>query len=1068
MKPDQTPVLDPRDATALMAELLRRRAAYLPEWQPRPGEPADALLRICARYAEVVLERLNGAPERNRLAFLDMLGASLLPAQPARAPVVFQPLPRAGDSRVEAGARLGAEAPGRPAPIRFETESAIALAGARLTDVVSLWPDRDAAAVHSAAAAGGQPFTLWERLAPVAHALYLAHDTLFALKGGATVELRFELAPAGSAPLDLAWEFWDGQTWRAFAEFGPAADASLDGTAGLTRSGTVTLRVACGEAAPTKVGGIEARWVRARLTQPLPPDPARVLPAVDRIWARAVVRRPLPKWDPNKVAGDLKPDAAFADGAEVDTSSVFQPLGLNPRPGSAFYLACEEVFSKPGALVSLRFWVEGTTQALKPDVVWQYWDGHEWATLVDAPGEAGKFVGEGDLKFTVPADLAPRAVQGQEGRWIRARLVNGGYGTVLTIGWPPDAPVAGNELKVVQPAPPALTAVRLGYTWYPAWEPPRHCLAENDSQWEVRSRDVRWSGGFFPPFRPVADRTPALYLGFDRPLPNDRVSLYLDLEESGRAHPPLVWEAWNGEEWRAVTVADETAHLARPGMVSFIPPAVGERPVAAVRAAAGAEVQVAGALEAARFRPGDRVVLRLGDDAETAQVEGVDEACLRLAAPLTRGYAGGTVQLAALPRFGEPRDWVRARRKENGAPPPVAVRGIYLNATWALQVETLRDEVLGSATGQPGQTVFFRQFPVLPGEEIEVRELEGPRAAVELPLLREELRRQGLGEEALRVVTEPRTGRATEVWVRWRAVPHFGFSGPTDRHYVIERARGRLLLPDGRNGRLAAVGANNLRARVYQSGGELAGNVAAGSIRQPLAGVPPVQGVTNPRAAQGGADGETLAGVGRRGPETLRHRWRSLAAGDWEALAREASPGVAAVRVLPATAANGRPAPGWVTIVIVPQSEEAQPQPSGELRRQVHDYLAARAPATLSGGRIAVIGPTYLPVGVTAVVAPRDPGQAGPVRARILQALARFLHPLTGGPDGDGWPAGRDVFLSDLAALLEGVAGVDYVKQLDLLLDGAPVGPQVAVPPDRIVVAGPLRVELEATEQQER
>jgi predicted phage baseplate assembly protein len=224
------------------------------------------------------------------------------------------------------------------------------------------------------------------------------------------------------------------------------------------------------------------------------------------------------------------------------------------------------------------------------------------------------------------------------------------------------------------------------------------------------------------------------------------------------------------------------------------------------------------------------------------------------------------------------------------------------------------------------------------------------------------------------------------------------------------------------------------------------------------------ESVSNPRGASGGADGESIDGVAERGPHALRHRWRALAARDYEAMAREASPGVAAVRVLPATAPNRRPAPGWVTVIIVPQSHDARPQPSLELRALVHDYLAARAPATLVAGRIAVIGPTYRPVGVAALIAPRVVGDAGLVADAARAALATFLHPLTGGPQGHGWEFGRDVFQSDVAAILESLPGVDYVAQLDLLLDDAPAGARVPIPTDQIVVAGSMRIEMRVPE----
>jgi hypothetical protein len=482
-----------------------------------------------------------------------------------------------------------------------------------------------------------------------------------------------------------------------------------------------------------------------------------------------------------------------------------------------------------------------------------------------------------------------------------------------------------------------------------------------------------------------------------------------------------------------------------------------------VKSATGLHVRLSSALQAAPFRPGQLVVVAQGDTQDTARLAAVQDAALVLETPLANDYSGGTLSLAPFPRFGTPRDWVRARLKENGAPQSVRVHGIHLNAAWAVQTQTIVSEVLGSGNGQPGQALFFSQFPILPGEEIEVRELDGPRANVELPMLRDELLSDGFTDDDIRTVVDPRSGRVREVWIRWRSRRHLFFSSQTDRHYVIERARGRLVFGSP-GGRTPSVGPDNVRARTYRSGGGLVGNVARGAINQMLGGAF-AEAVFNPRAASGGADGETPAGVKRRGPDTLRHRWRALSAADYEAMAREASAGIAAVRVLPATAPNGRPAPGWVTVVIVPQSHEARPQPSFELRQQVHEYLTARTPGTLSRAQVAVIGPTYRPVGVVALVTPRVLDEAGWVSDRVKATLSTFLHPLTGGPEGHGWEFGRDVFLSDMAAVLEGIPGVDYVRQLDLLVDDAPVGARVEIPADQIVVAGPLRIEMEAGER---
>jgi hypothetical protein len=73
-------------------------------------------------------------------------------------------------------------------------------------------------------------------------------------------------------------------------------------------------------------------------------------------------------------------------------------------------------------------------------------------------------------------------------------------------------------------------------------------------------------------------------------------------------------------------------------------------------------------------------------------------------------------------------------------------------------------------------------------------------------------------------------------------------------------------------------------------------------------------------------------------------------------------------------------------------------------------------------------------VTVEATVVPTSFEEADVVGERVRTALERFLHPLTGGPDGQGWAFGRKPHGSDLSALIEAVAGVDHVRTLSVSL----------------------------------
>jgi predicted phage baseplate assembly protein len=82
--PIRPPALDDRSFDDLVAEVLTRIPAHTPEWtNPRLGDPGRTLVELFAWLTDTLLYRANLIPERQRLAFLRLLGIQMRSAIPA-------------------------------------------------------------------------------------------------------------------------------------------------------------------------------------------------------------------------------------------------------------------------------------------------------------------------------------------------------------------------------------------------------------------------------------------------------------------------------------------------------------------------------------------------------------------------------------------------------------------------------------------------------------------------------------------------------------------------------------------------------------------------------------------------------------------------------------------------------------------------------------------------------------------------------------------------------------------------------------------------------------------------
>ena len=660
----------------------------------------------------------------------------------------------------------------------------------------------------------------------------------------------------------------------------------------------------------------------------------------------------------------------------IDSRDIFFPFGMVPNVGHTFYFLLPE-YTKKGTEVTAQ--VQLTPQPVV-QLMWDYLGKEGWRRLGVSDGSHA-FTRSGKIAFDRPNDLASGEVNGQNSYWIRARLVSGVYGRLAEF-IPVDTvdPSKGFRLRpgTGTPNAPVITSLLLDYT---AQSQSPFVLTRNGFLYCDQTSANTTTG--FAPFVSVkdlppryADAEPSFYLGFDAAFPEKPVKLYVAVAP----------RAFAGSVIREKQAASTSS--------SALPQLTWEY------------------FNGTAWRE-----LIVFDGTNNFTESGV----LEFLTP---------TDIKPLAKFDlTGHYWIRARSSENDPFDTQQLHGIFLNTIPAIQAVTVQNEMLGSSNGQPNQTLRFTRMPVLPGQQVMVREPERPSDKERRAIEEEE------GNDAVQERPKPGTDE-TEIWVRWHEVPNFLRSEPDSRHYTLDRTAGLITFGDGKRGLVPPRGTNNITA-TYRVGGGAPGNQPKGAVSQVVSPLPGIAAVTNPVAADGGAAAEMTQMVEERGPQTLKHRYRAVACADLEWLVRQATgTRVARTKCLSNVNRNLCFEPGWVTLIIIPQGTGAKLSPSSELIRKVEDYLEVRASAGIAQqtpARVNVIGPGYIQVAVTAEVVPHDIDEAEQVKQRVQDELAAFFHPLKGGPDGKGWKFGRDVYESEISRVLEEISGLSHVKWLELI-----------------------------------
>lgn len=327
--------------------------------------------------------------------------------------------------------------------------------------------------------------------------------------------------------------------------------------------------------------------------------------------------------------------------------------------------------------------------------------------------------------------------------------------------------------------------------------------------------------------------------------------------------------------------------------------------------------------------------------------------------------------------------WLRCVVEESFMEYPPRIEAIRLNTVTAIQWHTVRNGEKWTGNGMPEQTYKLACFPVL--------------------------------DQTVELLIDG---------IKWHETDDFDGSSPEHNHFILNGRDGEIRFGDGITGKIPPAG-SSVEVIHYKTCLGASGNVTAGcswntSVMNGLK-------IKNLKPATGGREAESIDDAVYRFIKDMKIPYTAVTSADFEYIAVN-TPGlrVAKAKAVPDYHPESGYKRGLVTVVVIPFTPleffERPPYPSEGFRQAICKHLDKHR---LICTEIYVSKPLYVKVSVSLTIVLSEGFQEEAVIYSVTEGLNRFLHPVKGGAEKDGWPIGRNVYRSEIYELVE---NIDCVK----------------------------------------
>ena len=507
----------------ILSKIKELQPSYLPSWKPDEKDAGWAVARTFASFLSGLEEQRDKLPEKLFIAYLDSLGFSQNPALAAKTPVTFFLTKNfKGSALIPKGTLLETKS-----KVNFETTESIMASAAKLVTLVDC--DQRYVNNHAESLASNESFELFLKGNDNNDNdyIYYGDDVLFDLTEITVSSENLEYF--GTTYGD------ENPKWRTFSNLHTSIQSkNLEYSGGINEAENPKWRSFINDRNTIVGDAARGNKVKDPISHPFANTTIKTtINGIESYWLRVKDTGDKPdSLECNKISASI--DSLYYNNNPLpfpQSNEPIAPFGAIPQINDSFYISSYEVFSKKGGDVTIEF-----INDLPTDISWEYWNGNSWKNLT---------VNTNNL-FTVPEDIHPTKVNGEENYWVRLRLLeNKNYVKYKCEGT--------DHNKWVQDfTAPSLPSITLTLTLSTA-------LADSTYIYQ----------------NPFKSGEKALYLAFDKPFGAGLFSMYIDMAESESAlDQPLTWEYDSSDKniWKDLEAKDGTNGFSQSGYCQFIAP----------------------------------------------------------------------------------------------------------------------------------------------------------------------------------------------------------------------------------------------------------------------------------------------------------------------------------------------------------------------------------------------------------------------------------------------------------------------------------------------------------------